>query len=152
MMTSSFEDIKSQLRLSCIQGNFEKVQEILGILQKRNFDANIIIDEELEKTALIYCAEYGYLQICNYLLQNGAQCDAKDKGKWTPLHYAAKEGHFDVCAVLLQNGASVSEMNEANLTPLHIATNEDHSEICNLLIENGAAAGTFEVKKSKKLM
>ena len=150
MMTSSFEDIKSQLKLSCLQGNFENVQEILEILQNRNLDANIVIDEEQGKTALILCAENGYSQICNYLLQNGAHCDVMDKAKWTPLHYAAQEGHFDVCAVLIQNGANVSEMNEVNLTPLHIATHEGHSEICNLLIENGA--GTFEIKKPKKLM
>ena len=53
------------------------------------------------------------------MIQNGADVNAVDKSKSTPLHDAALRGHVDVAKVLIQNGAHVNAVDQYNDTPLH---------------------------------
>ena len=89
-------------------------------------------------TALHKCSKAGHLEKVKYLIQIGAQIDAKDnhgcaweKGQ-TPLHFAAANGHFEVNRILMENE------NPADLlrrTPLHWASWNGNLDICKLIIE-----------------
>ena len=51
----------------------------------------------------------GSEEICNFLLQNGADLNAKENHySWSPLHYAAKNCKLEIAKILVQKGADVN--------------------------------------------
>lgn len=68
----------------CEMGNYET---ILNKLQKNK---NLVhCSDEEGKTPLHIATINGHYEIVEYLIQNGADCNAQDKYGWTPLHNAA---------------------------------------------------------------
>lgn len=66
-------------------------------------------------------AKNGFLDICEYLQQNGALIDITDlKGK-TPLHYAAKGSHENVCRFLIENKAFIDAKDVFNFFTYRIS-------------------------------
>ena len=53
-----------------------------------------------------------------YLVQNGAQIDARSYTNSTPLMYASTEGHLEIVKYLTQNGAQIDARDSMNWTPL----------------------------------
>ena len=82
------------------------------------------------------------LDVLQYLVDQGADVNAKDNMGRTPLHdKAAYDADFDMMKCLVENGADVNAKTDKNATPLHFAAdNGYHSSIhfLGLLIENGA--------------
>ena len=59
-----------------------------------------------------------------FLIENGADIDAKTAHGFTPLLYASKNGHHSIIELLVVNGADVDIKDKAGLTPLmHLARN-----------------------------
>lgn len=52
--------------------------------------------EGRHSTPLHFAAGYNRLSTVEYLLENGADVHAKDKGGLVPLHNACSYGHYDV--------------------------------------------------------
>ena len=67
-----------------------------------------------------------------FLLNNGADVHAKDKGGLVPLHNACSYGHYEVTELLVKHGATVNVSDLWKFTPLH--------EIVKLLLKHGADA------------
>lgn len=74
-----------------------------------------------------YCDVYtfyrttGFDTIAKLLLENGANVDAVEIYKNTPLHYAVSGttyGHYNVADLLIQHGADVDAINSQNGTPM----------------------------------
>nr|XP_045587401.1 transient receptor potential cation channel subfamily A member 1-like [Procambarus clarkii] len=76
--------------------------------------------------------------IPSLLLQHGADVNAMNKKRETPLHIAAREGLTDFCAVLLEHQAKVDIKNMNQMTPLHFAAQKGELDTLNLLIQKGA--------------
>ena len=57
-----------------------------------------------------------------FLVENGADVNARDEDDQTALHEAAHKGHIDVVRFLVENGADVNARNKYDQTPLHRAT------------------------------
>lgn len=91
-----------------------------------------------DKTLLHYAAECGQLNLCEFLVRNGAEVDAADKNERTPLIYAVGEGHRRVAEFLMNSGANVNHAGSLGETPLHRACKEGHVIVAELLIERGA--------------
>lgn len=53
-------------------------------------------------TALHFAAGYNRLDVVKYLIDNGADVHAKDKGGLVPLHNACSYGHYEVTDLLVQ--------------------------------------------------
>ena len=82
-----------------------------------------------DNTALHKAAGGGHIEVVRFLVENGADVNARDKGDDTALHDAAFEGHIEVVRFLLENGADVTGA-------LHEAADRGHLEVMRFLVEN----------------
>ncbi|XP_078496583.1 poly [ADP-ribose] polymerase tankyrase-2-like [Lissotriton helveticus] len=89
-------------------------------------------------TPLHLAAGYNNLEVAEFLLQNGADVNAQDKGGLIPLHNAASYGHLDVAALLIQCNACVNATDKWAFTPLHEASQKGRTQLCALLLSHGA--------------
>ena len=53
------------------------------------------------------------------LIESGADVNAKDVVKWTPVHYAAHNAKFECLQLLVDNGAKVNVADKGPTYPLH---------------------------------
>ena len=81
-------------------------------------------------TPLHYACRGGYLQIVEYLIENGADIEAQDDNEETPLHYVSYSGYVDIVKLLLSKGANKRVKNKYDETPYD---NAKTSEIKKLL-------------------
>ncbi|CAL8115994.1 unnamed protein product [Orchesella dallaii] len=71
------------------------------------FFQGININEEVDgRPPLLYAADYGQLEVIDYLVAKGANVNATDKHGISPLLAAIWEGHTSCVRLLLEKGAS----------------------------------------------
>ena len=49
-----------------------------------------------------------YVQVAEYLIEQGADVNAQDKGGLIPLHNASSYGHVDIASLLINNNSLVN--------------------------------------------
>ena len=81
-----------------------------------------------KRTALHHAAEHGNLQICQILLNYGADVNKKDAREYTPLWLAARKGNIDICHLLINEGAGTYFLDQWQLETVSIP-----NEIKNML-------------------
>ena len=74
---------------------------------------------------------------CEFLIENGAEINAKDSFDKTPLHKAVTSGNHEMVKLLLSNGAHVNSENALKNTPLYNGIVKDF-QICATLLNHGA--------------
>lgn len=74
---------------------------------------------------------------CQFLIENGADINAKDSFDKTPLHKAVTAGNHEMVKLLLSNGAHVNSQNALKNTPLYNGVVKGF-EICATLLNHGA--------------
>jgi len=82
--------------------------------------------------------EYGTIELIKFLLENGANVNAKNKDSFddTPLRVAVvRRDDIEIIKVLLEHGADVNATSNGKSTPLIVSNN---GEVIKLLIEHGA--------------
>ena len=107
---------------------------------KDTFDTTEHIHKESNngQITLHTAARYDNLEIVEYLIENGANIEAKDDYGNTPLHTAANYGStLEIVEYLIENGADIEANNNDGNTPLHHAAENGNLEIVEYLIENG---------------
>jgi ankyrin repeat protein len=80
----------------------------------------------------------GLLELVKFLVENGADVNAKYKDNNTALLLACKKSHFDIVKYLVENGAAVNANDSRSSTPLILASKNGNFEIVKFLVENGA--------------
>ena len=96
----------------------------------------------------------GWGKLAKWLVNNGANVNAKTETGWTPLHYAAAmvylryadktrpratdEDAVDAAKLLIANGADVNAKADSGMTPLFIAALWNAVGVAKLLLANGA--------------
>lgn len=75
--------------------------------------------------------------LLDMLITKGADVDARDDAKRTPLHWASWLGQLYAVDNLLRHGASVNARDGQNRTPLHYATCQRDLRIDDRLVQNG---------------
>ena len=89
-------------------------------------------------TPLEQAAYYGDADIGRFLIENGADVNARNGYGGTALHMAEKFGRTRYIEVLLENHADVNAKRKNGDTPLHWAAYNGHTLAAEVLIENGA--------------
>ena len=80
----------------------------------------------------------GCLDVLDLLLQRGADVNASNKWRETPLLIAANNGHVEAVKRLLHYGADPSLCSEAGWSALTFAAHKGYDDICGLLLEADA--------------
>ncbi|WP_265027666.1 ankyrin repeat domain-containing protein [Wolbachia endosymbiont (group B) of Chorthippus parallelus] len=117
-------------------------QEDLGDDLKGSFTDEIDVNYSNSSnwTPLHHAALNGYLKIVKFLIEKGANVDARTDDRDKPLHYSAKNGHKNVVKFFLEEkGLSVDELGKENWTPLHYATLDDHFDVVEYLVKERGA-------------
>jgi len=83
-------------------------------------------------------AEPKFLTAVKMLLAAGANVNAMDEQKMTPLHRAAATGNIDSGKCLIDAKANVNAADNCRWTPLHYACEEGRESFAKLLIESKA--------------
>lgn len=60
------------------------------------------------------------LKMAEFLLDKGANINARDRFGNTPLHYATNASNQETAELLVERGADVNAANEVGITPLHM--------------------------------
>merc|ERR1719228_1806662 len=69
-------------------------------------------------TALLLAAERGFLEVCQLLLDFGAEPSHSNTAVgWGALHFAAYEGHQEVIRLLLERGADPTKVDSSGDSP-----------------------------------
>jgi ankyrin repeat protein len=80
----------------------------------------------------------GHRLVAEWLIEHGADVNAKDAFKSTPLHVAAFHDNRDIAAVLISHGADVNARRDDGATPLHLARTSGHETMAKELQKYGA--------------
>ncbi|KZV15219.1 pentatricopeptide repeat-containing protein, partial [Dorcoceras hygrometricum] len=114
-------------------------------------DSNCSIDEPVEDgdTVLHLACLYGHLTCVQFLLERGANLEAKDEDGGIPLHDACAGGHPDIVRELIDHANDpmrLKRMLETSDgdgdTPLHHAARGEYGDIVSLLLAHGASPTT----------
>ncbi len=100
--------------------------------------------EDNNKTILMYAVWVGNTDAVKYLIEKGADINAKDTGGATALHLAAWKGHTSIALYLIDKGSFVNIMSKEGMTPLDIAMMRENRDI--------AEAIEKSIPKLKKLL
>ncbi len=99
-----------------------------------------------DETPIMIATLVGHGEIVNYLLQRGANIDARNASGLSSLHAAAYGGHTDIVKLLVAKGANVNDAsNRFGVTPLHLASEENHIGTVQALLKQGADFGVIEI-------
>ena len=112
----------------------------LAIQRKKTETADFLRKHGGKKGAVysIHVAAKGDIEAVKQHLAAGADVNAKDKIRGTPLHYAAAYGHKKIVELLIAAGADVNLKDEEEKTTLHYAAVNGRKVIGELLIAEGA--------------
>ncbi|MCF6776219.1 ankyrin repeat domain-containing protein [Thiotrichales bacterium 19X7-9] len=109
------------------------LDEVKGLLSGQSVNFNIN-----GQTPLHLAAMFNQLEIINYLLDHGADINARDRYGNTALFYAVLNGHLSIVEQLLWRGAEANTINQDGDTPLHEASEESEYIIIEALLKYGA--------------
>jgi len=108
----------------------------LGI-QKLN-PVKLFEEQKKLNRALLDASVKGDFKKVQELINKGANPNAKDYAKRTPLHHASGGGHDKTVKTLLQNKANIHAKDDAGMTPLHHASNMGRDKTVKTLLQNKA--------------
>ncbi len=85
------------------------------------------------------------IEICQLLIDSGADVAARDGDGNTPVHWASRAGHSEVLGLLLLKSCPLDVQNDAGETALHWAmrAGERGAGAVKVLVENGARVNVF---------
>ncbi len=82
---------------------------------------------------LFWAAGNGRTDICQLLIEKGADVNLVNGYGNTPLINAARYGHIDICQLLIDNGADINVQNHEGLTAFLYAEEGGDRAICDLI-------------------
>ena len=143
------KDIKEYLLFVASKlGNRSMVKWLL----KSNLDINSRPDNNDGRTALAGAAFNGHKEVCELLLDRGAELNTSGEDEWEVLVLAAQGGHKDVCELLLNRGAKVNSIRGNKISALMLAAQNGYKEVCELLLKNGAEVNAINEGGWRALM
>eukprot|EP00557_Chaetoceros_sp_GSL56_P005659 CAMPEP_0176498276 /NCGR_PEP_ID=MMETSP0200_2-20121128/12225_1 /TAXON_ID=947934 /ORGANISM="Chaetoceros sp., Strain GSL56" /LENGTH=1545 /DNA_ID=CAMNT_0017896453 /DNA_START=217 /DNA_END=4854 /DNA_ORIENTATION=+ len=131
------EDAELYLKCAVEEGNADAVEVCLA----QGASVNCQFKDDLYTplhTACSSSASERTLEVLNLLLRHGADGNACNKWRETPLLIAANNGHLAAVDSLLESGADPSMCSEAGWSALTFAAHKGYDDIVGLLLKAGA--------------
>ena len=97
---------------------------------------NIDTKDEEGITPLHDASSHGNLEAVQFLIDNGADVNARNKYNETPLHYASYHGRLEIARLLVDNEADVNAKDERGNIPLYWASLHCNYKLMELLSNN----------------
>jgi len=111
------------------------MDELKSFIEKCG-DINIATDDN---NTLLHCASFNPNPgSVRFLLEHGAEVNARNRWDETPLHVACRLGHAKVSFILLTYAADINAQDRSGRTPLNWACRSGSLETVNLLLLRGA--------------
>lgn len=134
--TSKYKNY-SLLYTAASNNRLEAIEVFINHLKKKNQPLNLDELTDLGNTSLYVAAQNGYAQICQFLLEQGAQYHCNFFAGYSPLYVAAQNGHAEVIKVLLEekNKADVFFIYPNGCTALCVAAQNNHYNVVELLCQ-----------------
>jgi ankyrin repeat protein/CHAT domain-containing protein len=101
---------------------------------------------------LIEVAITGDTETIKFLIDNGADVNAKDKNGYTALMVAVKHDHIELVKLLIDKGVDVNVKHKGNKTALMSAAKRGNTETVKLLIDKDADVNAKDKKGKTALM
>ena len=95
----------------------------------------------VESSLIHLAAEKGKVASLATLISLGANVNANDKEKCSPLQYASLRGHASAVEMLLAKGAKVDHADGSGATAVHWSAGNDKKDILVLLLDHANAMG-----------
>uniref|UniRef100_A0A8C9U134 Tetratricopeptide repeat, ankyrin repeat and coiled-coil containing 1 n=1 Tax=Scleropages formosus TaxID=113540 RepID=A0A8C9U134_SCLFO len=95
-------------------------------------------------SALTAAAGRGKLEVCNFLLEQGAVVQQANRRGISPLFCAVRQGHCQIVNLLLQHGADVNVSDKQGRTLLMVAACEGHLNTVDFLLSKGRGLCIWE--------
>jgi L-ascorbate metabolism protein UlaG (beta-lactamase superfamily) len=115
--------------------------------------ADIHLSDNDGKTPIRMAVEYGYDEIVDLLLKEGAVLnECEEQTMRTLLHSAAINGYQNIADLLIREGADINAKDKNKKTPLFYANKYGHHKVADLLIKHGAEADSVERKNKTELL
>lgn len=124
-------ELAKQLEQALRQNNLEAVR---ALVNTQSADVRL----QQRKTPLMLAGKYAALPAVRYLLDIGADANAKTANGGTPLMFAAISGEPQVLRALLRAGADPNAVGGFRWTALMVAASKGHPEAVSVLIKSGA--------------
>ncbi|MBN3896996.1 MAG: ankyrin repeat domain-containing protein [Nostoc sp.] len=86
----------------------------------------------------------GCLDICELLIDHGADVNALGEHGKTPLHLATQLGHQNITELLLDCGANVNALDESKSSPLFEAARHHDLSVAESLLDHGAEVNLID--------
>lgn len=125
------EEITEQLFAAAEKGEFETVRTLLTQYPDMK-------DVRRNGGWTLLHMSFNSRELIEYLIDNGADIEARSDGQWTPLHSQAYSGHADGVEVLLEQGADPEAKHAFGMTPLINAIRWNRIEAAEVLVAKGA--------------
>ncbi len=147
----SGEGAYSALHAAIVGNDVATMKQLLAM------GAKLTPRRETGETVLSLAAGANALDAARYLLEQGAEVNARDEWSgWTPLHAAAHAGHPQMLRLLLDHGADIEARTSGHLTtPLHmvvISCRRDFEACARLLLDRGAQVNASDAAGDTPLM
>ena len=142
MYTLSFTSSALPLVQAIVQGNVERVEELLD--QGTSVNSPVSMSNLIniyEKPPLLFAAMAGQLEIAKLLLERGANLECKDANGWTPLVIAVcRPGNSRIIQFLIDQGADSQSYKYFQTVA--------HPSNVNVLVQNGVLAVQAPIAKT----
>ncbi|XP_029937245.1 protein TANC1 [Myripristis murdjan] len=96
------------------------------------------------ETALTAAAGRGKVEVCGFLLEQGAVVQQVNRRGVSPLFCAVRQGHWQIAELLLQHGADVNISDKQGRTLLMVAACEGHLSTVDFLLSKGASLTSMD--------
>eukprot|EP01086_Lenisia_limosa_P005587 TRINITY_DN2267_c0_g1_i1.p1 TRINITY_DN2267_c0_g1~~TRINITY_DN2267_c0_g1_i1.p1 ORF type:complete len:630 (-),score=123.28 TRINITY_DN2267_c0_g1_i1:24-1913(-) len=137
---------KDQLEMALRSGSLDSVKHILEGVK---LNTPIL----LGRTPLHTAAEYGTVEMIEYLLNEGADIHARDTQEhFAPIHFACFQKEPAVLECLLSRGASKDTQNGNDMTPLDMAVEKGNLRIVSVLLQSGAKFDKAKLMRNEKVL
>jgi ankyrin repeat protein len=146
--TNFSKSLDQAFAASISKGNMEMVKLFI----ENGADINAVCEVCYQQTAIHTALEYSYFDICNYLLEKGADINVHNSFGRTLMHSVAHTGNVEIARLLIDKGLDINAQDNDGATPLIYAASNGDYPMFKLLIDKGAELSIKENDGSDVLM